>query len=221
MSRSLGISELMEGTLELALRKWRAIGGFIVANGALSYGALWLEIRYGLTEVWAIGLILVIATLTNSALVLALGGRLSALLADPVELFTRVVFALATYIIMIVGVVIGVLLLIVPGLYVFARWTIALPLVLLDGSEIIEGLRRSWNLTRESAWALVGANALLAALALLASLLEPAWSDTVLLVLHYVLTSLVDAFLSVMMVFVYLALTASSDAVEELPNNPA
>jgi hypothetical protein len=221
MSRSLGISELMEGTLELALRKWKAIGGFIAANGALSYGALWLEVRYGLDEVWAIGLILVIATLTNSALVLALGGRLSALLADPIELFTRIVFALATYITMIIGVVIGIFLLIVPGFYVFARWTIALPLVLLDGSEIIEGLRRSWNLTRDSAWALVGANVLLAVLALLATLSEPTLSDTALLVFHYVLTSLVDAFLSVMMVFVYLELIAPPNPADELPDNPA
>ena len=54
-----------------------------------------------------------------------------------------------------VGIVIGLILLIVPGLYLMARWSLAPAIVLARGERAIESLESSWEATRESAWTLL------------------------------------------------------------------
>ena len=49
----------------------------------------------------------------------------------------------------------GLAVLIVPGLYLLARWLFVSPLILLQGAGIGEALGRSWKLTERSAWAIV------------------------------------------------------------------
>lgn len=48
------------------------------------------------------------------------------------------------------------LLLVVPGLYLAARWSFAFFLVLDDGMPAMEAFSESWRLTRPHAWPLVG-----------------------------------------------------------------
>ena len=93
----------------------------------------------------------------SSLFVMALGGNLRAMIADPVELAIRLVFALAVTVLVSIGSVLGVIFFIVPGLYLSARWMIAGPMVLLEGCGIIEAMGRSWRLTKPAAWPLVGA----------------------------------------------------------------
>src|SRR5690606_33772739 len=84
------------------------------------------------------------------------GGRLREVVGDPAELFVRLVFVVAVTLIMLFGSAAAAVLFIVPGLYVAARWSLAAPLVLLDGAGVIGALRTSWELTEGTAWALVG-----------------------------------------------------------------
>ena len=74
----------------------------------------------------------------------------------------RLVFVLAVTLLVSIGAGLAAILLIVPGLYVGARWYLAQPLVLLEGCGIIEAMNRSWQLTEASAWPLVGTIVILA-----------------------------------------------------------
>jgi hypothetical protein len=53
------------------------------------------------------------------------------------------------------GLILGLLLFVVPGLILAARWTIAAPLVVAHGMGATEAMRESWELTRASQWQLV------------------------------------------------------------------
>ena len=54
------------------------------------------------------------------------------------------------------GVLLGLLALVVPGLYLLARWSLAQPLAIARNRGAIEAMRASWHLTRADAWTLVG-----------------------------------------------------------------
>jgi len=52
------------------------------------------------------------------------------------------------------GMVLGFVLLIAPGIYLMGRWSIATGLVIAEDEGAARSLRRSWDLTRASHWAL-------------------------------------------------------------------
>lgn len=53
-------------------------------------------------------------------------------------------------------ILVGCLLLIIPGVYLAARWFIAGPAILAGDRTAGEGMRESWETMRESAWQVVG-----------------------------------------------------------------
>lgn len=53
------------------------------------------------------------------------------------------------------GVILGLILFIVPGLYLMARWSLASAMVLTRRMKAIEGLRASWQATSGCVWKLV------------------------------------------------------------------
>lgn len=53
------------------------------------------------------------------------------------------------------GAGIGFALLVVPGLYLFARWSIATPLAIAEGRNTSDAMAESWRRTASSVWALV------------------------------------------------------------------
>lgn len=85
---------------------------------------------------------------------LGLGDRLvGSVLADagrklPRQLGVAVLSALAT--------LVGLLLLILPGLYVAGRLALASPVLVSEDSGVLDSLRGSWNMTREHAWRVLG-----------------------------------------------------------------
>ncbi|WP_298286246.1 glycerophosphoryl diester phosphodiesterase membrane domain-containing protein [Novosphingobium sp.] len=54
------------------------------------------------------------------------------------------------------GIGLGVLLLIVPGIYCMARWSMVTPLIVSEGKAASEAMAESWARTRESVWPLAG-----------------------------------------------------------------
>lgn len=227
MSRTLGLSELLEGALELAWRKWKPIVVVILANGAFVYGLTWVELHRGLSAGTAVAVVFAFAAIANSALILAFGEGQGGLLKDPAELFTRIVFALGAWVVIGLGVGVGLVLLVLPGLYLMARWSIAPPLILLDGSELVEAFRRSWVLTRSSTWSFVGVAAVVLGLEYLlgVSEVEPSTAvhrpATLALIAQSVIGSLLGAFATAVAVFAHGALTAPATPEDARPNNPA
>ena len=55
-----------------------------------------------------------------------------------------------------IGVVVGLALAIVPGLYLAARWLVAGPIMLVERDGVTAALRRSWNITAPLKWSLCG-----------------------------------------------------------------
>jgi hypothetical protein len=51
----------------------------------------------------------------------------------------------------------GFILLILPGLYLLARWFVAGPAIIAEDKTAGEGMSTSWELTRDTAWPIVGA----------------------------------------------------------------
>jgi glycerophosphoryl diester phosphodiesterase family protein len=55
-----------------------------------------------------------------------------------------------------VGIVLGTIAFVVPGLLLVARWTLVVPLIVLEGASWREALRRSNELVRGRTWSVVG-----------------------------------------------------------------
>ena len=60
-----------------------------------------------------------------------------------------------------IAVLAGLVLLVVPGLVLLVRWSLAYPVMLAEDQGIVDSLRRSWELTRDSWPLLVGFGALI------------------------------------------------------------
>lgn len=60
-----------------------------------------------------------------------------------------------------IGVLTGLVLLVLPGLYLAARWLVAGPILLVEREGAIAAMRRSWQLTAPIAWPLASLLALL------------------------------------------------------------
>ena len=54
------------------------------------------------------------------------------------------------------GVILGLILLIVPGLYLLTRWILIIPIIVLEGRTAGESFGRSWELVRGFAWNVFG-----------------------------------------------------------------
>ncbi len=50
----------------------------------------------------------------------------------------------------------GLVLLIIPGLILLARWSLSSGLVVAEDAKAVDSLQRSWVLTRASQWAIIG-----------------------------------------------------------------
>lgn len=53
------------------------------------------------------------------------------------------------------GVGLGMILLIVPGLILAARWSVAIPIFVGEEQSVADSMSRSWELTRPSQWSIV------------------------------------------------------------------
>ncbi len=158
---SLSLADLMEGGLREMRAHPIAVMLYVIASVAIGYLTLW-AVGHGANPGLAVLAGLAAGTPISSLLTLAYGRKLRELILDPVELVVRVVFVLAATFLVSIGSGLAAILLIVPGLYVAARWNLVRPLVVLEGRGIIEAMTRSWQLTEASAWPLVGTIVILA-----------------------------------------------------------
>ncbi|MGH3081228.1 MAG: glycerophosphoryl diester phosphodiesterase membrane domain-containing protein [Gaiellaceae bacterium] len=55
-----------------------------------------------------------------------------------------------------IGVILGLILLIIPGLYLLTRWILIIPVIVLEGRTAGESFGRSWDLVRGFAWNVFG-----------------------------------------------------------------
>jgi hypothetical protein len=54
------------------------------------------------------------------------------------------------------GMLLGLVLLIVPGIYVGVSWMVALPVLMIEKARVTDSLQRSWRLSQGQRWRLAG-----------------------------------------------------------------
>ncbi|ONG51571.1 hypothetical protein BKE38_15900 [Pseudoroseomonas deserti] len=64
--------------------------------------------------------------------------------------------ALGAAILMLAGIVLGIALLVVPGVMLLCIWAVAVPAVVIERTGVFGGLRRSRELTRGNRWRILG-----------------------------------------------------------------
>lgn len=64
----------------------------------------------------------------------------------------RAVSFVGLVLVMEAAILLGFLLLILPGLYLYARWLVAAPLIIGEGTRMWEAMQISWKRTRAGAW---------------------------------------------------------------------
>ena len=142
-------SDLFDGTFELIGRHIRAVALYAVAVGVPAAAISWLGSE-GLGNAVELGAGLVagfflLEHVLGAEGLLAGGGR------------TRNILGYAGASILIgIGVIFGLLFFIVPGLLLWARWSLANGLIVADGAPAMEAMRESWGRTRASQWSIVG-----------------------------------------------------------------
>jgi hypothetical protein len=177
MSRRLDIAATLRRTLRLCRAEWRLLAGLtvlielpIVLAGTASIRFLDIDVsRVPDVESVAAGLLLLLWTTLAHHLLLAVVERVEAAerggrSRPPVGVVMRdlpVVRLLAADLVVTLAVVVGVILLIVPGLIV-AVWTAPVfPLLTMEGQRLRPTIRRSFAIVRGSAWRLLAVIALL------------------------------------------------------------
>lgn len=87
------------------------------------------------------------------------------------------------------GILLGLVLLIVPGVYLAVRWSVASPMLLAEDVGASDALGKSWALTESSFWAILAVQLLIFVPALLiaigATLLFDAWQPLVASTISY------------------------------------
>ncbi|WP_143748347.1 hypothetical protein [Mesorhizobium carmichaelinearum] len=63
---------------------------------------------------------------------------------------------LLTSLVVTLAIVLGLVLLIVPGILLLLRWSVAMPVLIQERRNILDSMARSRDLTKESRWALLG-----------------------------------------------------------------
>jgi len=213
----LQMSELMEGGLAKLAGNPFPAAVYVVTSVLLDWALLWAEAGDVVHVAVAYVVYLVAFFLISSMFTLALGGKLLVLFRNPSEFLNRIVFALVAWVIVTIGAGIGLILLVVPGLYLSARWFVSAQVILLDGAEIGAGLRRSWALTEGSAWSILGVYLVLLLPSFLPLLTGQAYSGSpsLGLILEWTVTNAVGAFGVAVAVHAWHRLTGQIDELEQ------
>ena len=69
---------------------------------------------------------------------------------------SRVAGVLGVYLLTSLGIMLGFLLLVIPGIILSVRWAIAVPILIGDDAGIIESIGRSWRETSGHFWPILG-----------------------------------------------------------------
>jgi len=71
---------------------------------------------------------------------------------------------LTTPLVLLPLLVIGIIAVIIAGIYVFTRLTFSIPILMIENSGIIESMKRSWKASKGKFWSIVGAFSLMSLL---------------------------------------------------------
>jgi hypothetical protein len=125
-----------------------------------------------------------------------------------------------------IGVTIGFVLLIVPGLILLTFWCLIVPFIVLGGSGVFESFGNSWRTVRGYAWRVFGTYVLvfliLIAFAIVLGfvlILLPLWLRT--FVNNLVTGTLIAPFLALVATLIYYRLTAAHTGQPYTPTGPA
>ncbi len=146
-ARELKIGVLINKTLDVLEKNWATVLLFIVVIGAINAGMTYLgQSRTAVTQQLGLtGMAIIAGVLVNYFLIGILLKKTG--FKDKGE-GGHIVPFFGLSILYTLGVGLGFVLIIIPGLIVMARWSVAQPLFISRGGGVMESLGQSWNQTR-------------------------------------------------------------------------
>ena len=139
------------------------IGSSIVVIGAIGLVAGVLQAEGGIVLALLAGVIQLAGTALYTGFVVRLvedvrDGKRDQTVGDLFSSATPAILALICFGILFgIGVTIGFVLLIVPGLILITFWSVGAPAIVVEGAGPIEAFGRSWRLVRGDAWSVFAA----------------------------------------------------------------
>ena len=127
--------------------------------GAITSGNISMSAIIGASLVTALVSVVIAAlvqgALTRATVVASEGGKVS--FGDSLSTGLRVVLPLiGLAIVSGIGIMLGFVLLIVPGIILLLMWSVAVPTLVIERVGVFEALRRSYELTRGAKWRIFG-----------------------------------------------------------------
>jgi hypothetical protein len=182
-----GLGALLGTTLTLYARHFGLFGGLalaivvVVDTIVFGIGTSWLFTSHDAYDepegLWVIESLLPVLVLvplisaTHAQAVAALGrGRVPSIaetLQEGARFFAPVLGVVLMY---TAGTVLGLLLLVIPGVYLFVAWFVAAPAVVIEGKRGGDAIRRSQDLVHGSWWRVFGIALVVTAIGLIGNL---------------------------------------------------
>ena len=159
-ARELKIGMIVEATLGVLERCAVPALIFVVVVGLINAAATYYGLAYtSVTQQLAKGLFsLTISIVASYALLHAMLRKLNLLKPGTEDAFLPYIGLSILY---TIGVGLGFIAIILPGLFLMARWSIATPLLLVRGSGAIKAMKDSWEQTKGNEFPIIIAIVLL------------------------------------------------------------
>jgi hypothetical protein len=158
--RELKIGTVVDKTLAVVERSAGPALIFVAALTALNAAGTYLSLEMAPMQQLVVGLVKFVVGVVCSYFLIEAMVRLTGVRSRTDE--ERLLSYLGLSILSILGVGLGLIVVVLPGLLIWARWSIAAPLLVARGDGVTQALGQSWHLTRGNEFPI-----LVAALALL------------------------------------------------------
>ncbi len=171
-ARELKAGRLINKTLDVLEKNWATALIYIIVLGALTSGMAYVGLSRtaALQQVGLAVASILVSTIVNYALIRTLLKK-SGLMGQGDGGHLVPFFGLS--ILYTLGVGLAFVVLILPGLFVMARWSLARPLFLSRGGGVMESLSQSWDRTRGNEFPIIVAGLALAIIFLAISIGAP------------------------------------------------
>lgn len=159
-ARELKIGMIVEGTLGVLERCMVPALIFVVVVGLINAAATYYGLAYTtMTQQLAKGLFsMTISIVASYALLHTMLRKLGFLPQGTEDAFLPYIGLSVLY---TLGVGLGFILIILPGLFLMARWSVASPLLLVRGKGVIKAMKDSWEQTKGNEFPIIIAVVLL------------------------------------------------------------
>jgi len=144
--RDLKIGKIIDKTFGVIEHTAVPVVIFLLAVGAMNMATTYFSLESSVTQQGLLGLAKFVATIVTAYVLLdVMLGKTGLRSRDKADVFLAYCGLSILY---TLGVMLGFIALIIPGILIMARWSISQPMVVAQGDGVMKALGQSWELTR-------------------------------------------------------------------------